>query len=121
MLSPIYYYFLTPVHKLGGTKHCLPRHDDALDGSLHAVYFIFTDVWCRRDLCLVRWLGDGQYYPAAIKRFTTDGDGNKKALVTFTGFSSDNDELVDVTSLKVPACKPPPPKTAGTVGSCVDF
>ena len=25
------YYFLTPVHKLGGTHHCLPRQKDALD------------------------------------------------------------------------------------------
>ena len=57
---------------------------------------------------------DGKHYRATIQAITTDCQGNKRAEVRFSGYTSDQNETVDVTRVKKRTVRIQQKKTTGS-------
>ena len=47
----------------------------------------------------MHWSGDGDLYPATIKKIIRRPGGKQTSLVSFEGFGSEDDEEVDLSDL----------------------
>ena len=58
-------------------------------------------VWVRGEKCIARFSGDGNWYEAQIKKLYKNERGNRVAWVRFDGYSSEEDEGVKLSNLKL--------------------
>ncbi len=57
-------------------------------------------MWSVGSKCMAPFSEDDQYYRATIVSIATDRQGNKRATVKFSGYTSDENETVDLVRLK---------------------
>ena len=58
-------------------------------------------VWVKGDKCIAKFSGDGNWYEAQIKKLYKNERGHRVAWVRFDGYSSEEDEEVKLSHLKL--------------------
>ena len=58
-------------------------------------------VWVKGDKCIAKFSGDGNWYEAQIERLYKNERGHRVAWVRFDGYSSEEDEEVKLSHLKL--------------------
>lgn len=72
---------------------------DLIDISCRAMIF-YVGVWSQGDQCQVKWSGDGNVYNAKVRKILRNRKSyNLKALIHFDGFTSEDDEEVEIEML----------------------
>ncbi|XP_072024091.1 uncharacterized protein [Amphiura filiformis] len=57
-------------------------------------------MWSTGDKCMAPFSEDDQYYRATIVSIATDCQGNRRATVKFSGYTSEDNETVDLVRIK---------------------